>query len=186
MGILTIALSLTAFIVFYIVYIQSIGSGLEIFSELFNNFLLVPNCALEEISLIFLSLVPVKPKHLTNLEKSQFTLSDELKKILVGLILGDLNLQKQSANVRVRFKQGIVNKDYLMHLYEIFSGYCSSGPKFTNAAPDKRTGIVYTGIYFNTYSLPCPRQQAQRLLGLVFYPRRDKKNIPNDRDVQAR
>jgi len=59
MGILTIALSLTAFIVFYIVYIQSIGSGLEIFSELFNNFLLVPNCALEEISLIFLSLVPV-------------------------------------------------------------------------------------------------------------------------------
>ena len=55
--------------------------------NIFTNFLLVPNCALEEISLIFLSLVPVKPKRLTNLEKSQFTLSDELKKILVGLIL---------------------------------------------------------------------------------------------------
>ena len=45
--------------------------------------------------------------------------------------------------------QGVVHKEYLMQLYEIFSDYCSSGPKFTNTAPDKRTGKVYTGIYFN-------------------------------------
>ncbi|CCO27487.1 LAGLIDADG homing endonuclease (mitochondrion) [Rhizoctonia solani AG-1 IB] len=105
--------------------------------------------------LFIFSLVPVKPKRLTNLEKSQFTLSDELKEILVGLILGDLHIFKNPTNVRLMFKQGICNKDYLMHLYEIFSAYCSSEPNFTNAAPDKRTGVVYTGIYFNTYSLPC-------------------------------
>nr|QWC53744.1 LAGLIDADG homing endonuclease [Rhizoctonia solani] len=138
-------------------YIQSIGSGLTSFGDLFNDFL--ASCTDGEIYLLFSSLVPTlpadKPKRLTNLEKSQFILSDELKEILVGLILGDLNLDKQPTNVRLRFKQGIVNKDYLMHLYEIFSGYCPSGPKFTNAAPDKRTGIVYTGLYFNTYSLPC-------------------------------
>jgi hypothetical protein len=107
-----------------------------------------------------LSLVPLKPdyckpKRLTDLEKSQFTLSDKLKEILVGLILGDLYINKRHTNVRLMFKQGIVNKDYLIHLHELFSDYCPSGPKFTNADPDKRTGIVYTGIYFNTYSLPC-------------------------------
>jgi hypothetical protein len=151
----TIALLYVAALSFNVVYIQSIGSDIGIFSVLFTS-----------------SLVPVKPKRLTNLEKSQFTLTDELKEILVGLILGDLYLNKQPSNVRLMFKQGIVNKDYLMHLYEIFSGYCSSGPKFTNAAPDARTGIVYTGIYFNTYSLPCFVP-----LYNLFYPN-GKKIIP--------
>ena len=141
-----------------VMYIQSIGSGLTSFGDLF----------------IF-SLVPIKPKRLTNLEKSQFTLSDELKQILVGLMLGDLCAQNRSSNgnVRLLFKQGIVHKDYIMHLYEIFSGYCSSVPKFTNAAPDKRTGVVYTGIFFNTYSLPCFNE-----LYNLFYPE-GKKIIPN-------
>jgi len=76
---------------------------------------------------------------------------------LVGLFLGDIHARiwKGGVNACLMFKQGIVHKDYIMHLYEIFSGYCSSGPKFTNAAPDKRTGVVYTGIYFNTHCLPC-------------------------------
>ena len=146
MGILTIALSLIAFIVFYIVYIQSIGSDLDIFSELF-----------------IYSLVPVKPaddepsRRLTKAEREKFSLTPDLMEILVGLLLGDLHARiwKGGVNTCLMFKQGIVNKDYIMHLYEIFSGYCSSGPKLTNAAPDKRTGVVYTGIYFNSYSLPC-------------------------------
>ena len=96
--------------------------------------------------LFILSLVPVKPKRLTNLEKSQFTLSDELKQILVGLILGDLHMDKQPINVRLMFKQGIIHKDYLMHLYEIFSGYCSNRPKFTNAAPDKKLCCLYRNM----------------------------------------
>src|ERR1044071_2145015 len=80
MGILTIALSLTAFIVFYIVYIQSIGSGLDIFSELF-----------------IYSLVPVKPaddepsRRLTKAEREKFSLTPDLMEILVGLLLGDLH-----------------------------------------------------------------------------------------------
>lgn len=154
--VVAIVLFHTGIITFIILYIQSIGSGMGIFSELFTNFLFAQSSiGLEEISLLLFSLVPVKPKRLTNLEKSQFTLSDELKQILVGLILGDLHMDKQPINVRLMFKQGIIHKDYLMHLYEIFSGYCSNRPKFTNAAPDKRTGVVYTGIWFNTYSLPC-------------------------------
>jgi hypothetical protein len=95
----------------------------------------------------------VKPSHrLTNLEKQQFSLPDELKQILVGLLLGDLHAQKQSVNTRLVFTQGLIHQEYLMHLYEIFSNYCPSAPKITNPAPDKRTGIVYKTICFNTYS----------------------------------
>jgi hypothetical protein len=51
----------------------------------------------------------------------------ELKEILIGLVLGDLNVQKQKygKNVRLRFSQGAVNKEYLFHLYELFKAYCS-------------------------------------------------------------
>lgn len=95
MGILAIALSLTAFIVFYIVYIQSIGSGLDIFSELFNN------VNIYYISISLSSLVPIKPaedkpsRRLTKVERLQIKLPENLKEILVGLLLGDLCCQKQ-------------------------------------------------------------------------------------------
>ncbi len=122
------------------------------------------------------ALVPVKPKRLTNLEKSQFTLSYELRQILVGLILGDLNVQKQTkiSNVRLRFKQGLVHKDYLMHLYELFKTYCPAPPKTTNPVADKRTGNNYLGMYFNTYSLPCFMELYD-----LFYPE-GKKQIPEN------
>jgi len=73
-----------------VIYIQSIGSGIGIFSGLFHNFLFTQSSiGLEEISLLLCSsLVPVKPKRLTNTEKQQFVFTDELKQILVGLLLG--------------------------------------------------------------------------------------------------
>ena len=67
----------TAVISFIIVYIQSIGSGIETYS-----------------GLLFLSLIPIKPagdstrRRLTNLEKEQLVLTDKLKQILIGIILG--------------------------------------------------------------------------------------------------
>lgn len=100
----------TATLSFSVVYIQSIGSGMGFFSELFTNFLFAKSSiGLEEISLLFLSLVPVKPKRLSSLEKQQFTLSDLLKQILIGLMLGDLNAQKRTSNsnVRLLFEQGL-------------------------------------------------------------------------------
>jgi hypothetical protein len=61
--------------------------------------------------------------YLTPKERLQFSLSPQLKENFIGLILGDFFLQKRSENtlsVRALFKQGVVNKDYLMHLYELF------------------------------------------------------------------
>jgi len=148
----------TAVIVSYAVYIQSIGSGMNVFSDIYTNFFFTKSSiGLEEISLLFLSLVPVKPQRLTKKEKQQFTLSDLLKQILVGLMLGDLNAQKRTSNsnVRLRFEQGLVHEQYLMHLFELFKSYCLAAPKTANRLPDKRTGNIYTRITFTTFSLPC-------------------------------
>jgi hypothetical protein len=96
-----------------------------------------------------------KPKWLSKEERAQFTLSKELKEILIGLCLGDLHIRKEYANARLYFVQGAPNKEYLDHLYELFSSYCGTVPKTSIGALDKRTGVRHTSIRFNTLSLPC-------------------------------
>jgi hypothetical protein len=93
----------------------------------------------------------MKIKYLTKAERLPFSLSEELRGILVGLLLGDLYMQKRSKstlNVRLMFLQGLLHKDYLVHLYELFKIYCSNTAKTTNNSPDKRTGVAYNSIYF--------------------------------------
>jgi hypothetical protein len=103
--VIAIMLFYTAALLVNVVYIQSIGSGIETYS-----------------GLLFLSSIPTKPVggstrcRLTNLEKEQLVLTDKLKQILIGIILGDGYGQKQGVNVRFKFEQGIIHKEYLMHL----------------------------------------------------------------------
>jgi hypothetical protein len=100
----------------------------------------------------------MKKNYLTQKERSNFILFPQLEEILVGLILGDLCLSKRSEltlSVRALFKQGIIHKDYLMHLYELFKTFGSQVPITTNLPIDKRTGKIYSAVSFNTYSLPC-------------------------------
>ena len=63
-----------------------------------------------------------KPKRLTKAEKEAFLLPETLKQILVGLIMGDLHVYKQKLgiNTSLVFEQGLVHKDYIYHLYELF------------------------------------------------------------------
>ncbi len=131
-----------------VMYIQSIGSGLTSFGDLFI-------CAL----------IPVKSDEdptpseasngLTKEEKAALTVPNQLKEILVGLLLGDLHAQKQNVNTRFHFKQGVIHKDYLMHLYELFKDFCFNAPKIFDLLADKRTAKVYSSIRFTTYTLPC-------------------------------
>ena len=106
-------------------------------------------------------------KYLTKAERAKFSLSAESK-----VLLGDLNANKQNVNARLRFKQGIIHEGYLRYLYEQFKDFCPAGPKIENLLPDKRTGIVYSSIYFSTYSLPCFNELYE-----LFYPE-GKKIIP--------
>ncbi len=113
-------------------------------------------------------------RRLTKLERLQFSLSDNLKNILVGLYLGDLYAIKKTKgiNAYLEFTQGLVNKDYLEHLYELFKIYCHNAPNTTNMAPHKRTGKTYSRVRFLTYSLPCFNELYD-----LFYPE-GKKIVP--------
>jgi hypothetical protein len=96
---------------------------------------------------------------------------------LVGVTLGDLSIRKMtdSSNAYCQFSQGLVHKDYLYHLYDLFEDFCSSGPSIKDQKPDTTTGKVYTRVRFNTYSLPCFNEYYN-----LFYPKGQKvvpKNI---------
>jgi len=61
-------------------------------------------------------------KRLTNFQREQFKLSNELKELLIGLLLGDLCAQRRSikGNTNLHFEQGINHKDYILHLFDLF------------------------------------------------------------------
>lgn len=104
------------------------------------------------------TLVPIKPKRLTNSEREKISLTPDLEEILVGLLLGDLNATKVYVNPLFRFYQGLVHKDYIDHLYGLFKNYCLSEPQVYSRPADPRTGKIYTSVSFNTCSLPCFNQ----------------------------
>lgn len=129
----------------YALFIWSIISVIINFIE-FNNL----------IDPLLLSSIPlIKPKRLKNSEKQAFTVTDDLKQILVGLLLGDLHARNRHGNTRFVFKQGLIHEDYIHHLYAIFNSFCPSEPKINKSLPDIRTGKIYDSIYFSTYTLPC-------------------------------
>jgi len=121
----------------------------------------------------------MKKPNLTKLERSQSELSNNLKNILIGLLLGDLNAHKQTknSNTMLRFRQGIVHEEYLLHLFELFGKYSRMDqPSIISQSPDKRTGKVYSSIYFNTYSLTV----FNELYDLFYRNFRGKKVIPDN------
>jgi hypothetical protein len=115
-----------------------------------------------------------KKPRLKNFEKREINLSKYLEEILIGLLLGGLCAQRRSSkgNVNLFFEQSIDDKDYILHLFELFKPYCRSEPKISDRIAEKRTSKIYTRILFTTYSLSC-------FNGLynMFYPR-GKKIVP--------
>lgn len=97
----------------------------------------------------------IKSKRLKKKEKEAITLTNELKDILVGGLLGDIHGRFRNGKASFIFKQGISHQDYINHLFELFSIYCPSAPKSAKALPHPRTGKIYSSIGFQTYTLPC-------------------------------
>ena len=77
--------------------------------------------------------------------------------ILIGLILGDIYMEKsnRSINVRLRFEQSIIHKEYLMFLYDLFEPLTNMTPKVQIRKLDSRTGRQYISIRFATLAMPC-------------------------------
>ena len=93
-------------------------------------------------------------------------------------MLGDLFAEKvkEKSNTRLQFKQSIVNKDYIDHLYSLFKEYCGSEPKITTSK-DNRVGKneLNISIKFWTLSLPCFNKFRD-----LFYDESGTKFIPTN------
>jgi hypothetical protein len=108
--------------------------------------------------------------------KAHLKVSTILHEIIIGSMLGDLTVEKPNlnCNARIQFKQSIINKEYIEHLYELFQEFCGSKPlvmsKFDNR-PNKNK--EYSAIKFQTLSLPCFNIYRE-----LFYNSEGQKILP--------
>jgi hypothetical protein len=84
---------------------------------------------------------------------------EEIKEILVGLLLGDAHISRRSSssNSRLMFAQTAVkHKEYLNLVFNLFLPFCVDNYKpQSNIFSDKRTNKSYSSISFTTMQLPC-------------------------------
>jgi hypothetical protein len=108
--------------------------------------------------------------------KAHLTVSPSLNEILIGSMLGDLTVEKPnlSCNARIQFKQSIINKDYIEHMYELFKEFCGSKPLVMSKFDTRPTkNKVYSAIKVQTLSLPCFNIYRE-----LFYNSEGKKILP--------
>ncbi len=93
------------------------------------------------------------------------TLSKQQREILVGILLGDANLQTDNGGktYRLRVLQSKQDKEYLFHLYEVFKKFVKTPPK-ESIYFDKRTKRHY-----KRWSFATTQQSCFRLYGQQFY-----------------
>ena len=51
-------------------------------------------------------------------------LSLELKEIVIGMILSDACMYKKSNHALIKFEQGYIQEEFLIHLFSLFKAYC--------------------------------------------------------------
>lgn len=78
-------------------------------------------------------------KLLSNSEKYEYQLSDYLKEVLVGKLLGDAHMRKfnisenSKSNARVIFLQSVEQSELIYKLYELFKEFKVSPPKINSS-----------------------------------------------------
>lgn len=120
-----------------------------------------------------LKLPGVKDIKYTKDYKNQIKLSEDIGSILIGTLLGDASAEKQHVNTRIKYKQGEIHKDYLIHLYEKLEKFVSNPPK-EKKNHHKVYDKIYTSWNFQTLSMPCFNYYYN-----IFYPNK-KKIIPSN------
>src|SRR4051812_35522710 len=89
--------------------------------------------------------------------KALLQITPLLHEIIVGSMLGDLTAERPNSNrnTRLIFKQSAAHKDYIDHLFSLFTLYCGSKPiglsRFDSRPNRMKT---YKSIKFQTFSLP--------------------------------
>ena len=93
--------------------------------------------------------------------------------------MGDLNIEKPSrtGHARLRFAQGLVHEEYLLHLFEKVRPYCRAVPYFPKTLHNV-TGKFYPSIRFNTCSFACFDEFFNlNNTGFIYHPQVVDKNF---------
>jgi hypothetical protein len=105
-------------------------------------------------------------------------LTQELKEVIVGKILGDLGSERPNlnCNTRLQFKHSDKQLSYIEHLYILFKDYCKSPPVILLRFDDRpNRNKLYKSVKFNTMSLPCFNEFRE-----LFYNKNGVKIIPRN------
>lgn len=111
------------------------------------------------------------------MDKDKLILSDRLRGIIVGLLLGDghMRLNHKPKTCALSFLQGEIHIDYLIHLREVFDEWTRMPIRSNHETT--QTGKIYKKWYFNTLTF----SQFYEL-GCAFYPPvesgKSKKVVP--------
>lgn len=92
---------------------------------------------------------------LTKEERNSFIIPCELHDVLIGTCLGDLHISRRNINSYLHFHQGLINKEYLYHLFELFSKYSNYEAPIHKEYLNNKSNKIFNSIFFNTLSLPC-------------------------------
>lgn len=87
------------------------------------------------------------------------TIPEDIKNVLVGILLGDGHIVRRSSTSNSRFvyaQTAIAHKEYFNFVFNMFIPFCAANyiPQHRNTL-DKRTNKVYSSISFTTMQLPC-------------------------------
>lgn len=119
-----------------------------------------------------------KTNRLSSSERKLIYISDEVKSILVGLLLGDAHIVRRSTtgNSRLVYAQTAVkHKAYFEHVYKLFSNLCAKNYTVqSRIIRDKRTNKTYSALSFTTMQLP-----SFNIFRELFYPL-NVKLVPNN------
>ena len=89
-------------------------------------------------------------------------LSQELKDISIGMILGDASIQRPSREAFIKFEQGYKQKEFIDHLFLLYNTFCFTKQVKIRTQPTDRSRVK--SYYFRTYALP----QFSKLYTLFF------------------
>lgn len=98
-------------------------------------------------------------KKLSKAERAKVLIPDEVKEILIGILLGDAHIARRTAtcNSRLMYAQtAVAHKEYFNHVLSIFLPFCVTSYTYQSSINiDKRTNKSYSSISFTTMQLPC-------------------------------
>ena len=80
------------------------------------------------------------------------SLSQDLKEIAIGMILSDACMYKKSNHALIKFEQGYLQEEFLLHLFSIFKDYCFMiEPGKRKTLQGIRKGLTKS-LWFKTFS----------------------------------